>query len=233
MAWSTCSKTGWRLTLRPASCSRCCRTGGWRFPGPTCITRGGAICRRRCGLSSISCRRARSIQPDRLRLDHLAPFFALGPGVGRHLVRGAGNRFQSERFEARLDGVSVDRLEQRAVQGLDGRRRCLGRRHHALPGVGFEAGQSLLVQGRDGVETGNPLQAGHADGAQLAGADMRAAGRRVDEHEGHLAAGGSHIRAGKLRAIGVASLKRVPGFDAIPTLNEQGLAGFEAYAWQG
>jgi tripartite-type tricarboxylate transporter receptor subunit TctC len=47
------------------------------------------------------------------------------------------------------------------------------------------------------------------------------------------AAGGSHIRAGKLRAIGVASLKRVPGFDTIPTLNEQGLAGFEAYAWQG
>jgi len=47
------------------------------------------------------------------------------------------------------------------------------------------------------------------------------------------AAGGSHIRAGKLRAIGVASLKRVPGFDTIPTLNEQGLVGFEAYAWQG
>jgi tripartite-type tricarboxylate transporter receptor subunit TctC len=47
------------------------------------------------------------------------------------------------------------------------------------------------------------------------------------------AAGGSHIRAGKLRAIGVASLKRVQGFDSIPTLNEQGMAGFEAYAWQG
>lgn len=47
------------------------------------------------------------------------------------------------------------------------------------------------------------------------------------------AAGGSHIRAGKLRAIGVASLRRVAGFDTIPTLNEQGLSGFEAYAWQG
>ena len=47
------------------------------------------------------------------------------------------------------------------------------------------------------------------------------------------AAGGSHIRAGKLRAIGVASMKRVPQFDSVPTLNEQGLAGFEAYAWQG
>ena len=47
------------------------------------------------------------------------------------------------------------------------------------------------------------------------------------------AAGGSHIRAGKLKAIGVASLKRVQNFETIPTLNEQGLAGFEAYAWQG
>jgi tripartite-type tricarboxylate transporter receptor subunit TctC len=47
------------------------------------------------------------------------------------------------------------------------------------------------------------------------------------------AAGGSHIRAGKLRAIGVASLKRVQHFESIPTLAEQGLAGFEAYAWQG
>lgn len=47
------------------------------------------------------------------------------------------------------------------------------------------------------------------------------------------AVGGSHIRAGKLKAIGVASLKRVAGFDTIPTLDEQGLKGFEAYAWQG
>lgn len=47
------------------------------------------------------------------------------------------------------------------------------------------------------------------------------------------ATGGPHVRAGKLKAIGIASLKRVQGFDTIPTLNEQGLAGFEAYAWQG
>jgi len=47
------------------------------------------------------------------------------------------------------------------------------------------------------------------------------------------AAGGAHIRAGKLKAIGVASLKRVQNFDTIPTLSEQGLSGFEAYAWQG
>jgi tripartite-type tricarboxylate transporter receptor subunit TctC len=47
------------------------------------------------------------------------------------------------------------------------------------------------------------------------------------------ASGSQFISSGKLRAIGVASAKRVAGFDSIPTLAEQGLAGFEAYAWQG
>lgn len=47
------------------------------------------------------------------------------------------------------------------------------------------------------------------------------------------ASGAPHIRSGKLRAIGVASPKRVQNFNAIPTLDEQGLKGFEAYAWQG
>ncbi|MDB5817753.1 MAG: tripartite tricarboxylate transporter substrate binding protein [Rhizobacter sp.] len=47
------------------------------------------------------------------------------------------------------------------------------------------------------------------------------------------AAGYPAILSGKLRAIGVASPNRVKNFDTIPTLDEQGLKGFEAYAWQG
>lgn len=47
------------------------------------------------------------------------------------------------------------------------------------------------------------------------------------------ASGYQFIASGKLRALGVASPKRVKGFENIPTLREQGLAGFEAYAWQG
>jgi len=47
------------------------------------------------------------------------------------------------------------------------------------------------------------------------------------------ASGGQFIASGKLRAIGVASASRVAGFESIPTLAEQGLKGFEAYAWQG
>ncbi|RTZ38882.1 tripartite tricarboxylate transporter substrate binding protein [Candidimonas sp. SYP-B2681] len=47
------------------------------------------------------------------------------------------------------------------------------------------------------------------------------------------ASGQQYISSGRLRAIGVASPKRVKNFDTIPTLDEQGLKGFEAYAWQG
>ena len=42
-----------------------------------------------------------------------------------------------------------------------------------------------------------------------------------------------HLASGKLRALGVASARRLANFPELPTLAEQGLAGFEAYAWQG
>lgn len=47
------------------------------------------------------------------------------------------------------------------------------------------------------------------------------------------ASGQQFIANDRLRPIGVASLKRVEGFPDIPTLDEQGLKDFEAYAWQG
>lgn len=47
------------------------------------------------------------------------------------------------------------------------------------------------------------------------------------------AAGASHIAAGKLRAIGVASAERLAAYPKIATLAEQGLPGYEAQAWQG
>lgn len=42
-----------------------------------------------------------------------------------------------------------------------------------------------------------------------------------------------HVTSGKLRALGVASPTRLKTLPDVPTLAEQGLAGFEAYAWQG
>ena len=47
------------------------------------------------------------------------------------------------------------------------------------------------------------------------------------------ASGYPHILSGKLRPIGVASPKRLASFETVPTLAEQGMKGFEAYAWQG
>jgi tripartite-type tricarboxylate transporter receptor subunit TctC len=47
------------------------------------------------------------------------------------------------------------------------------------------------------------------------------------------ASGAPHVRSGKLKAIAVASRSRVKNFETVPTLDEQGLKGFEAYAWQG
>jgi len=40
-----------------------------------------------------------------------------------------------------------------------------------------------------------------------------------------------HIRAGKLRAIGAASVKRSPLMPDLPTIAEQGFPGFEATSW--
>ncbi len=47
------------------------------------------------------------------------------------------------------------------------------------------------------------------------------------------ASGYQFITSGKLRPIGIASAKRVKNFENIPTLSEQGMKNFEAYAWQG
>jgi tripartite-type tricarboxylate transporter receptor subunit TctC len=41
------------------------------------------------------------------------------------------------------------------------------------------------------------------------------------------------VISGKLRAIGVASPARIKTLPDVPTLAEQGLKDFEAYAWQG
>ena len=47
------------------------------------------------------------------------------------------------------------------------------------------------------------------------------------------ASGNQFVLAGKVKAIGVASAQRIATLPNVPTLAEQGLTGFEAYAWQG
>lgn len=48
------------------------------------------------------------------------------------------------------------------------------------------------------------------------------------------AAGGDALRSGRIRPLAVASPTRIDGLPNVPTITEAlGLAGFEAYAWQG
>jgi len=42
-----------------------------------------------------------------------------------------------------------------------------------------------------------------------------------------------HLPTGKLRALGVTSLKRLSGASEIPTIAESGLAGYEVNSWSG
>ena len=42
-----------------------------------------------------------------------------------------------------------------------------------------------------------------------------------------------HVRAGKVRALGVGNAQRIPSLPEFPTVAEAGLPGFEAYGWAG
>lgn len=44
---------------------------------------------------------------------------------------------------------------------------------------------------------------------------------------------GPQVRAGKLRALGVSSARRVPAFPDVPTIAEAGVPGYEYLAWMG
>ncbi len=42
-----------------------------------------------------------------------------------------------------------------------------------------------------------------------------------------------HIESGRIRAIGIGSLKRFPALPQVPTFDESGLKGYEATTWFG
>ena len=50
---------------------------------------------------------------------------------------------------------------------------------------------------------------------------------------GGIAHSASQIAAGKLRAIGVTSMRRSPALPQVPTIHESGLPGFEVATWYG
>src|SRR5262249_59236018 len=42
-----------------------------------------------------------------------------------------------------------------------------------------------------------------------------------------------HVRAGRVRALGVGNAQRLPSLPEFPTIAEAGLPGYESYAWGG
>lgn len=56
---------------------------------------------------------------------------------------------------------------------------------------------------------------------------------QVPLYFGAMASPISHVRVGKLRAIGLTTLKRSSAAPEIPTLHEQGVSGFDTSTWYG
>jgi tripartite-type tricarboxylate transporter receptor subunit TctC len=50
---------------------------------------------------------------------------------------------------------------------------------------------------------------------------------------GSIAPTAPHVKSGKLKAIGVTTMKRVDAFPDVPTVNESGLKGYEVVLWHG
>jgi tripartite-type tricarboxylate transporter receptor subunit TctC len=48
-----------------------------------------------------------------------------------------------------------------------------------------------------------------------------------------MATAAPHLKSGRIKALGVAADKRIPNLPQVPTIQEVGLPGFEAWAWQG
>lgn len=58
-------------------------------------------------------------------------------------------------------------------------------------------------------------------------------GGRLQASVTSIVSGGPHVRAGRLRALGVTSARRSAEWPDVPTIAEQGLPGFDAIAWYG
>lgn len=48
-----------------------------------------------------------------------------------------------------------------------------------------------------------------------------------------IATSSAHVRSGRIKALGIASLKRSPLMPEVPTISEQGLAGYQGILWMG
>ncbi|HEV7802984.1 MAG TPA: tripartite tricarboxylate transporter substrate binding protein [Burkholderiales bacterium] len=73
----------------------------------------------------------------------------------------------------------------------------------------------------------------HVPFKAIAAATTEVIGGRVHLVFDNLASMTPHVRAGRVRALGVTSLRRSPALPELPTISESGLPGFEVTTWSG
>ncbi|HSU78113.1 MAG TPA: tripartite tricarboxylate transporter substrate binding protein [Burkholderiales bacterium] len=120
-----------------------------------------------------------------------------------------------------LNVSSVDAFVQAAKQAP-------GKLDYGAPGPGSPIHLAMeLFKQRAGISMTPIPYKGGADALS----DL--IGGRIGALFPDIATGLPQIRAGKIKALAVASEKRVVALPGLPTLGESGYPGFEAWAWQG
>ena len=120
-----------------------------------------------------------------------------------------------------LNVGSVDAFVQAATQAP-------GKLDYGAPGPGSPIHLAMeLFKQRAGISMTPIPYKGGADALS----DL--IGGRIGALFPDIATGLPQIRAGKIKALAVASEKRVAALPGLPTVGESGYPGFEAWAWQG
>jgi tripartite-type tricarboxylate transporter receptor subunit TctC len=103
-----------------------------------------------------------------------------------------------------------------------------GKINYASPGLGSPHHLAMeLFKQQAGIDLTHVPYKGAAPAVQ----DLL--GGRIPVMFLDLAAGAPQIRGGKLKALAVASPKRIAALPDLATIDQSGVAGFEAWAWQG
>ena len=103
-----------------------------------------------------------------------------------------------------------------------------GKLYYSSPGNG---GVQHLAMELFKLETGIDIVHVPYKGAAGAMADL--VGGQVQATVSSLQTAAPHVRAGRLRMLGVMSEERAPAFPDVPTLEEQGFANLEVQTWYG
>lgn len=103
-----------------------------------------------------------------------------------------------------------------------------GKANYASPGQGsvHHVATEILKQKTGAQMTHIPYKGGSALGAALLGGEVQG---MLESPSAYLGS----IRAGKLRALGVTGERRLAALPAVPTLQEQGIAGLDVSSWWG